>query len=150
MQEKPRIKPPHIAISLLILELLLDYLFPQFEFIRKPYNNIGIIVLIGGLSITFYSFYLFRKNKTPIIPGQKPTFMVIEGVYKLTRNPMYLGVTIALLGFAAYFGNYLSFLSPLIFFLIINYYFVPREEKLMESLFGRKYLDYKKKVRRWV
>jgi len=76
--------------------------------------------------------------------------MVAEGTYKFTRNPMYLGVTIALLGAAIFFGNALSFLSPLIFFLIMNYYFVPREEKLMENIFGKKYLEYKKQVRRWL
>ena len=113
-----KIKPPYIAFTLLFLSWLVSYLFPQFNLIKKPYNNIGILVFVGGLSIVFYSFYLFKKNKTPIIPGQKPTFVVIEGPYKFTRNPMYLGVTVALLGAAIYFRNWISFLSPLIFFLI--------------------------------
>ena len=145
-----RIKPPHIAITLLFLSWLAGYLLPQLNVIDKPYNKIGIIILIIGLSLTFYSFYLFKKNKTPILPGKKPTFAVMEGPYKFTRNPMYLGVSTALLGAAVYFGNLLSFLSPIIFFFVMNYYFVPFEEKLMESLFGKKYLDYKKKVRRWL
>src|SRR3989338_8200782 len=145
-----KIKPPYIAFTLLFLSWLVSYLFPQFNLIKKPYNNIGILVFVGGLSIVFYSFYLFKKNKTPIIPGKKPEFIVIEGVYKFTRNPMYLGVTTALFGFAMYFGNMLSFLSPIIFFLIMNYYFVPFEEKLLEGLFGKRYLDYKKQVRRWI
>ena len=145
-----KIKPPYIAFTLLFLSWLVDYLFPQFRFIFGKYKYVGILILIFGLSITFYSFYLFKRNKTPIIPGKKPTFVVIEGTYKFTRNPMYLGVTIALLGAAIYFGNALSFLSPIIFFLVINYYFVPFEEKLLENIFGKKYLDYKKKVRRWI
>ena len=144
------IKPPHIALTLLFLSWLSDYFFPKFRFIAGNYRYVGILVFIFGLSITFYSFYLFRKNKTPIIPGQKPKFMVIQGAYKFTRNPMYLGVSTALLGAAIYFGNLLSFLSPIIFFLIMNHYFVPFEEKLLESIFGKKYLDYKKKVRRWI
>ena len=145
-----RIKPPHIAFTLLFLSWLVDYLHPRFRFIFGNYRYIGILVFIFGLSITFSSFYLFRKNKTPIIPGQKPTFMVASGTYLFTRNPMYLGVTTALTGVSAYIGNVLSFLSPVIFFLAMNFYFVPREEKLMESIFGKKYLDYKKKVRRWL
>lgn len=148
------IKPPYIAITLLFLSWLASYLFPQFNAIKKPYNNIGInigiIVFVFGLSITFYSFYLFKKNKTPILPGQKPTFVVVEGPYKFTRNPMYLGVSIGLLGAAIFFGNALSFLSPIIFFMIMNYYFVPFEEKLLENIFGKKYLNYKKQVRRWI
>ena len=148
--KKMRIKPPHIAILLLFLSWLLEYLFPQFRIIYGNYRYIGIVILFWGLSATFYSFYLFKKNKTPIIPGQKPKFMVAKGTYKFTRNPMYLGVTLALLGISIYIGNLLSILSPAIFFLIMNYYFVPFEEKLMEQIFGKQYMDYKKKVRRWV
>ena len=111
---------------------------------------IPVFIFLIGLSITFYSFHLFRKNKTPIIPGKKPAFVVMEGTYKFTRNPMYLGVSIALLGAATYFSNLLSFLSPIVFFLIMNYYFVPFEEKLLENIFGKQYLNYKKAVRRWI
>ena len=148
--KKMRIKPPYIAVLLLFLSWLADYLFPQYRFIYGDYRYVGVAVFIFGLSITFYSFYLFKKNKTPILPGRKPMFVVMEGPYKFTRNPMYSGVTLALLGASLYLGNLLSFLSPIIFFLIMNYYFVPFEEKLLESLFGKKYLDYKKKIRRWL
>ena len=145
-----RIKPPHIAIVLLIFSWLSDYLFPHFRFIYGNYRYFGLLVLILGLSMTFYSFYLFKKNKTPILPGTKPTFVVMAGPYKFTRNPMYVGVTMGLFGVAVYFGNILSFLSPLIMFLVLNFVYVPFEEKLMENIFGDRYIDYKKKVRRWV
>lgn len=145
-----KIKPPYIAFTLLFLSWLVDYLFPQFRVVSGNYRYIGIFILISGLLVTFYSFYLFKKNKTPILPGKKPTFVVISGPYKFTRNPMYLGVTIGLFGASLYIENLLSLLSPLIFFLVMNFKFVPFEEKLMEQLFGEKYLDYKKKVRRWI
>lgn len=148
--KKLGVKPPYIAFLLLFLAWLFSYLLPQFNIVDKSYNKAGIVVFIFGLSLTFWSFYLFKKNKTPIIPGKKPTFVVVDGPYKFTRNPMYLGVSTALFGAAFYFGNLLSFLSPIIFFLVMNYYFVPFEEKLLEGLFGKKYIDYKKKVRRWV
>lgn len=144
------IKPPHIAFTLLLLSWLLDYLFPQFRFISGNYRYIGIVVLVCGLSMTFYSFYFFKKNKTPIMPGQKPTFIVMKGPYKFIRNPMYLGVATGLFGISIIFGNVLTFISPIIFFLVTNFIYVKREEKLMEQIFGKKYLDYKKKVRRWI
>ncbi len=153
MPDQPKksiIKPPHIAFTLLFLSWFVDYLFPQFRFIFGNYRYIGLIVFVGGLSITFYSFYLFKKNKTPILPGQKPTFVVMEGPYKFTRNPMYLGVLTGLLGSSIYFGNLLTFISPIIFFLTMNFFYITREEKLMEQIFGQQYLDYKIKVRRWI
>ena len=145
-----RIKPPHIAFTLLLLSWLLDYFFPQFRFIHGSFRYIGLIIFAAGLSITFFSFYLFKKNKTPILPGQKPTFMVAVGPYKFTRNPMYLGVTLALLGISIYIGNLLTLFSPLIFFIAMNLVYIPFEEKLMENLFGKQYLNYKEKVRRWL
>ena len=63
---------------------------------------------------------------------------------------MYFGVTIVLVGVAVYLGNILVFLSPLIFFFIMNSVYVPFEEKLMQKIFGKQYLNYKKKVRRWI
>ncbi|MBI2558594.1 isoprenylcysteine carboxylmethyltransferase family protein [Candidatus Woesearchaeota archaeon] len=145
-----RIKPPYIAIALLFLSWLVDYLLPQFRFIFGNARYFGILIFVLGLSTTFYSFYLFKKNKTPILPGQKPTFVVIEGPYKFTRNPMYLGVTIGLLGMSIYIGNLLSLLSPIIFFVVMNIAYVPFEEGLLEKTFGKQYLNYKKKVRRWI
>ena len=144
-----RIKPPHIAFTLLLLSWLSDYFFPQFRFVYGKFKYIGLIIFLAGLSITFYSFYLFKKNKTPIIPGTKPTFVVQSGPYKFTRNPMYIGVTFALLGISIYIGNLLSLISPLIFFILMNLIYIPFEEKLMENIFGKQYLGYKKKVRRW-
>ena len=148
-QSHPKILPPHVAIVSLIVVILLHYLFPT-PLIPKPFNYFGILFFASGLLILFWSFGLFKKKETPILPGQKPTALVIEGPYKFTRNPMYLGVTTALLGIAIYLGDFLTFLAPIIFFVFVSLRFIPREEKLMEKLFGKKYLKYKKKVRRWI
>lgn len=148
--KKLPIKPPYIAFLLLILSWLASYAVPQLNVVQETYRNIGIFVFLIGISLLSWSFYMFKKNKTPIIPGQKPTFVVSEGPYKFTRNPMYLGVTIVLLGASFYIGNLLSLLSPIIFFLIMNYYFVPFEEKLLEKIFKKQYINYKRKVRRWI
>lgn len=148
-QPHPKILPPHVAIGTLIAAIILHYLFPT-PLIPKPFSYFGILFFAAGLLILFWSFGLFRKKETPILPGQKPSALVIEGPYRLTRNPMYLGVTTALAGVAIYLGDILAFLSPVVFFIFVSIRFIPREEKLMEKLFGKKYLAYKKKVRRWV
>ena len=148
-QSHPKILPPHVAILSLTAIILLHYLFPT-PLIPKPFNYFGILFFAVGLLILFWSFGLFKKKDTPILPGQKPTALVIEGPYRFTRNPMYLGVTTALLGIAVYLGDYFAFLAPIVFFMFVSIKFIPREEKLMEKLFGKKYLDYKKKVRRWL
>lgn len=151
MQEQthPKILPPHVALGSLIAVVILHYLFPT-PVIPKPLNYFGILFFAAGISILFWSFGLFKKKGTPILPGQKPSALVIEGPYKFTRNPMYLGVTTVLLGTAVYLGDVLAFLAPAVFFIFVSIRFIPREEKLMEKLFGKKYLGYKKSVRRWI
>ena len=148
-QSHPKILPPHVAVVSLIVVIFLHYLFPT-PLISKPFNYFGILFFAAGLLILFWSFGLFKKKETPILPGQKPTALVIEGPYRFTRNPMYLGVTTALAGAAIYLGDLLAFLAPIIFFVFVSMRFIPREEKLMEKLFGKKYLNYKKEVRRWL
>jgi protein-S-isoprenylcysteine O-methyltransferase Ste14 len=149
MEEKPKILPPHVAIGSLIVAVLLHYFFPT-PLVQKPFNYLGILLFAIGPLILFWSLGSFRKKETPILPGQKPTALVIEGPYKLTRNPMYLGMTASLLGIAIYLGDLLAFLAPIGFFIFVSIKFIPREEKLMEKLFGKKYLNYKKLVRRWI
>lgn len=148
-QTHPKILPPHVAIGSLIVVIFLHYFFPT-PFIQQPFNYFGILLFVIGLLLLFWSFGSFKKRETPILPGQKPTALVIEGPYKFTRNPMYLGVTTALIGIAIYLGDALAFLSPILFFAVVSIKFIPREEKLMENLFGKKYLDYKNQVRRWI
>ena len=148
-QSHPKILPPHVAITSLIVIIILHYLFPTL-LISKPFNYFGILFFAAGLLVLFWSFGLFKKKETPILPGQKPTALVIEGPYRFTRNPMYLGVTTALAGVAIYLGDLLAILAPIVFFMFVSIRFIPREERLMEKLFGKKYLSYKKKVRRWV
>lgn len=148
-ESHPKILPPHVAIGSLIVVIFLHYLFPT-PLISKPYNYFGIVLVVVGLLILFWSFGLFKKKDTPIMPGKKPSALVIEGPYKFTRNPMYLGVTTALFGIAIYLGDFLAFLAPVIFFVFVSLRFIPREEKLMEKLFGKDYLNYKKNVRRWL
>ncbi len=73
-----KIKPPFIALFCILLALLLNYLFPNLRLINSPYNNIGFVFAILGFLNLIWSFYLFKKNKTPIIPGKKPTFVVAQ------------------------------------------------------------------------
>ena len=106
--------------------------------------------MIGGITLIVLSTNLFKKSGTPKSPFKKPKAIVTSGPYRFTRNPMYLGVTTTSLGIATLFGTLIVFLAPLFFFLTINATFIPREEKLLRQIFGKEYLAYKKKVRRWI
>ena len=150
MVNKMKIRPPFIAIYYLLIAIGLNYLIPTKKLIFVPYNLFGILIIIGGISLIVFCTLLFKKKGTPKSPFKKPTLMITSGPYKFTRNPMYVGVTSVSLGIAILFGTLIMFLAPLAFFLTINFTFISKEEKLLENLFGQNYIDYKKKVRRWL
>ena len=92
----------------------------------------------------------FRSVKTEIHTFKKPKKLITDGLFQYTRNPIYLGFTIALLGIAILLGRATTFIPALAFFLITNFWYIPFEEKNMVAIFGQDYLFYKRKIRRWI
>lgn len=145
-----KIKPPFIALFYLLLAVVLNYLLPGAKIIHSPYIFFGIIALILGIFLIFWAGSLFHKKDIPRSPFKKPTALAVDGPFRFTRNPMYAGLTLILLGIAVYIGTIPLFLAPIAFFFTISILFVQYEEKRLEKIFGKKYLDYKKRVRRWL
>ena len=93
---------------------------------------------------------MFKKVDTGIEPFDEATTLITRGFYRYTRNPMYLGMFLILVGVAILMGSIGALLPVVLFMLVIRYNFVAGEERFLEAAFGQKYLDYKGKVRRWV
>ena len=148
MKKVISIPPTYLYINLL-LSVALFFIFPSLTLIRSPYNFFGLVILLAGIILNRQSWLLFKKNKTPF-EFKKSTHFIKEGLYKYSRNPMYLGMVLLLLGVAVCLGNLASFISPILFFIIIDRMFIPYEEEKMKGTFGEEYLDYKRRVRRWI
>jgi len=78
-----------------------------------------------------------------------PNKLVTSGPFRFSRNPNYLGMALLLFGIAILLGNLSAFISPMLFVVLIDIFVIPVEEKNLEKKFGKKYLDYKNRVRRW-
>lgn len=144
-----KMRPPVIAAIYFLISFALNYAL-EIKIIASPYNILGIIPVLFGVFIAAFSFWLFKKKGTTYKLYGKTTVLVNEGPFRFSRNPIYLGFTLILFGIAVIMGVLLVFLAPLAFFLTINFYFIPMEEKKLEAIFGNAYLEYKKHVRRWV
>ncbi|HYB90235.1 MAG TPA: isoprenylcysteine carboxylmethyltransferase family protein, partial [Candidatus Binataceae bacterium] len=83
-------------------------------------------------------------------PYGEPAAFVVQAPYTFTRNPMYLGSAVALLGMAIFFDSIVMLLAPAVFFSVIDRMVIPREEAAMERRFGQQYRDYTARVRRWL
>ncbi|MEW5896836.1 MAG: isoprenylcysteine carboxylmethyltransferase family protein [Nanoarchaeota archaeon] len=145
-----KILPVIIFALLLLLSIGAHFLFPVFEAIPKPYNMLGLALIPLGLALTSWAGYLFHKTKTSLKPYEAPKFLVTSGPFQISRNPMYLGLVLVFLGTTITLGSLTPFLFPVLFMLIVELLFIPKEEKKLEKAFGTRYLDYKKEVKKWV
>lgn len=142
------IPPVFLLLSIGIIPIC--YFFVEdCNIINFPLNLLGILFIIIAISITGKTRDLFKKHKTTL-NIEKSSSMITEGPFARTRNPMYIGMILLLTGLACLSGNVLALLSPLAFFVCISIFFIPKEEKLMLEVFGKDYLEYKQKVRRWI
>jgi len=145
-----KIKPPTYFLILLFLSILFHFVFPIKKIIPSPYNHLGWVFIIIGITLNIWADNLFKKHKTTVEPGKKSQKLVLEGPFKISRNPMYLGMVLILIGTSVILRSLITFLFPIVFIIIIETIFIPIEEKDMEKVFRKEYQNYKNKIRRWI
>ena len=111
----------------------------------------SLFFLISGIIIITISFKLFKRKKTTINPIkiEKASSLVTSGIFKYSRNPMYFGMVLILISTATKFNFYGGILMIVIFVFYITYFQILPEEKAMLKLFGKDFINYKNKTRRW-
>lgn len=144
------IKPDTYFIITIVAAVSFNFALPGKRLIPDPYTFIGVIAAMVGYLIARKANSTLIKNKTTIYAFGKPTLLITDGPFKFSRNPIYLGMVIILLGLACFLGSLTPFIFPLLFVIIINNYIIPHEEKQLTQIFGEEYLSYKMKVRRWL
>jgi protein-S-isoprenylcysteine O-methyltransferase Ste14 len=147
-----RIPPPIVLLITGLLMWLLSWAFPSFAFAMPMRLVLAGVLAFLGLAIGILGAIAFRRAATTVNPmkPQTASSLVTSGVYRLTRNPMYLGLLIVLLGWTAFLANALSLLPIVIFILYISRFQIQPEERALESLFGAEFTTYKTRVRRWI
>ena len=147
---KSNIKPDGYFLLSLSLSVLFHFVFPILQIIPKPYSYFGIVFLVTGFIVVYVSNKILTEKKTSIQPFETPDKLVSNGTFRFSRNPIYLGMCLALLGISVLLGSFTAFLSPIIFWGIMNFTIIPSEEKILEKTFGNSFTAYKSKVRRWI
>jgi protein-S-isoprenylcysteine O-methyltransferase Ste14 len=111
-----------------------------------------IALALAGVAISTTGVAAFRRAKTtlnPLKPGTSSS-LVTSGIYRYTRNPMYLGLATALLAWATFLSSAWSVLGPLVFILYMTRFQILPEERALSGIFGAAYAEYQAKVRRWL
>jgi protein-S-isoprenylcysteine O-methyltransferase Ste14 len=147
-EDNPRVflPPPLIFGGLLTIGLLLR---SETATLGIP-SMLGGLALVAGLVILGHALGLFRKSGTRAEPWQPSSALVMDGIYRRTRNPMYLGMTAVCLGVAMIFRSVPALLLTAVAAVIIDRFVIPREEAYLKRRFGDNYAGYSQQVRRWL
>ena len=143
------IPPVYFAVALAAMALL-DYAVPVLPVFVAPYRYAGLVIAALGLALAGWAALLFRRARTGIVPFSRATVLVTRGPYRVSRNPMYLGMAGTLLGAAIFMGSLTPFIVIPAFTALIAERFIGPEEAMLERAFGGAYLEYKARVRRWL
>jgi protein-S-isoprenylcysteine O-methyltransferase Ste14 len=111
---------------------------------------IGVLLLVISLFFSVTSLRMFFRSKNTLIPIKPASSLQTNGIYNISRNPMYVGLAIVYLGLTCFIGNWWNIILFPILLLIVQEYIINREEKYLTRRFGQEYLDYKSRVRRWL
>lgn len=115
-----------------------------------PWKATGFLLLLYGVWLNGRSANLFNRHATTIKPFQESNALVTDGPYRLSRNPMYLGMVIILVAIAVLLGTTTPWVVVAVFGVVITLRFIVPEERALEEKFGDTYREYASRVRRWI
>jgi len=144
--------PPLIYVAGLAVAIAADRLahLPRLGLPPTLRDVLGTGFVVAGLLVSFAGAGLFRRLGTAVIPYKPATRLVTSGIYRWTRNPMYLGMALIYLGVAAFFNSLSSLVLLPLVLVTVQTQVIAREEAYLERAFGAEYVAYKKRVRAWI
>lgn len=142
--------PPTYFLAALLLQAALSFLVPVTRLVAAPWTWLGAIPAVAGMAVMIAGDRAFKTAKTAISPFDRPSSLVTTGVFGISRNPMYLGMVLTLVGAAIVWGTLAPLLVPWVFAWVVSYRFIRHEEAVLEDVFGDEYAAYRQRVRGWI
>jgi len=150
MDKPTRILPPIYFLASLLLMTSLHFFFPLAHIFQPPYSYAGGLLIVAGIVVVVWGARLFQRVGTAIKPFEQSSALVTDGPYRYSRNPMYLGMVVVMIGIGLVFGSASPFVVVPVFIWLIQRRFILPEEGALARTFGSVYTDYKRRVRRWL
>lgn len=148
------LKIPPVALVMITAALmwLVSRVGPAFGFLLPARRALALGLVVAGAFISVLGVVSFRRAGTTVNPIKPETAgsLVVSGIYRRTRNPMYLGFLLGLAGWAVFLSNALAFIFLPVFVLYLNRFQIRPEERALASMFGKDFAAYQSKVRRWL
>ena len=147
-----KIPPPLLVLVFGLLMWLLSLFLPGVDIPVKIRTVVALIIVGTGLAFTIPGILAFKTKGTTVNPlsPEKASCLVQDGIYGVTRNPMYVGLFIYLVAWAIFLSNLYTLPLVICFIFYMNKFQIELEEKALLSLFGEEFVSYKNSVRRWL
>ena len=145
-----KLLPPSYFFGALLLAVVLHFLPPGYQLLTFPWRLLGLAPLVIGIVLNVLADQAFKKYATSVKPFEKSSTLVTGGVFRVTRNPMYLGMILILFGVAMLLGSASPFVAVPPLVALLDRVFIAPEEHMLEDTFGERFLQYRKPVRRWI
>ena len=145
-----RLNPPVYLMITLVLSIVLHLTYPITQILDGWWRWSGIVLIFMGGWITIWADGIFKGVKTTVKPNLTPSSLVTAGPFHFSRHPMYLGMMLLFSGIVVSMGTLSPLAGPVIMWAVLQFVFIPHEEKVMRREFGESYLDYCKRVRMWI
>ena len=147
-----KIPPPVIGALVAAGRWAVAEVGPQFDLALQAWYVVAGVLVVVGLGFDLLGLIAFRASRTTINPlrPERSTALVTGGVYRVTRNPMYVGMALLLLAWAVYLSSLLPFAGPAVFVVYITRFQIQPEERALQATFGDDFARYAARVRRWL
>jgi len=145
-----RVLPPIWLLLSLLASYALNRWLPLVDLLPSRWNLSGLVPLVLGSTMSIMSAGAFRRAGTPVVPFEHSTTLVTGGWFRVTRNPMYLGLMLIATGVAMLEGSLGALLPLPALAAILHFRFIRGEEQFLEGIFGEEYRRYRDRVRRWL
>lgn len=147
-----KVPPPVAALLVALAMWLAAYGLDGLSFAVPERRAVSIVLAASGIAISAAGIWSFWRARTTVNPTRPETTssLVATGVFRFTRNPMYLGLFLVLAGWAAHLANAAALAGPLLFALYVTRFQILPEERALAAKFGRDFDAYKLRTRRWI
>lgn len=145
-----KIMPPTGLLAGMLLMVVLHLVAPLVQIMPPLWNLLGLVPLALGILINVSADRAFHRARTTVKPFDSPAALVTGGVFRLSRNPMYLGFVLILTGVAFLLGTLSPFLVILLFITWIERVYIAFEERALAEKFGAAWSAYRDTTRRWL
>ncbi|MGB7115871.1 MAG: isoprenylcysteine carboxylmethyltransferase family protein [Anaerolineales bacterium] len=145
---RKKIMPTTYLLVAILLCVVLHFLVPILYIMPSPWNLIGLIPLFFGLWINLSADRAFKKAETTVKPFVESNALIQDGVFRWSRNPMYLGFVAILLGISVLLRSLSPYIAVVVFVVLIDLMFIRVEEQMLEEKFGDGWKRYRSGVRK--